>query len=155
MQRRHTRETPHWLKESQVNVEIVCLRSGATGCLLSWSRNENVNTYLCLNCVGCKQPCFVFIFFKKKMYLTKPKLLPCWGAGWRALRFALSLPSALVSETTARMPKETVPGPGSWDKTLSSGKKTKMCFRAMMAPSDTKATVRKLVFMPLPQLRVR
>lgn len=33
LQRRDTRETPHWLKESEVNVEILCLRSGATGCL--------------------------------------------------------------------------------------------------------------------------
>lgn len=120
LQRRHTRETPHWLKESQVNVEIVCLRSGATGCLLSWSSNENVNTYLRLNCVGCKQSCFVFIFLKNNVS-HQAQAASLLGAGWRALRFGLSLPSALVSETTARMPKETVPGPGSWDKTLSFG----------------------------------
>lgn len=87
-----------------------------------WRSNENI-TYLRLNCVGWKQPCFVVFIVKKKMYLTNPKLLSCWelaglphgltvlyplsafllGDGWSALWFTLSLPSALLSETTARM----------------------------------------------------
>lgn len=61
----------------------------------------------------------LFLFKKKKNVSHQPQAASLLGAGWCALRFTLSLPSALVSETTARMPKETVPGPGSWDKTLS------------------------------------
>lgn len=41
-----------------------------------WSSNENI-TYLRLNCVGWKQPCFV-VFIVKKKNLTNPKLLSCW-----------------------------------------------------------------------------
>lgn len=100
-----------------------------------WSSNGNI-TYLRLNCVGWKQPCFVVFIVKKKKISPTPSCFPAgsWlvcpmvcpmvsafllGAGWSALWFTLSLPSALVSETTARMPKETVPGPRSWDRTLS------------------------------------
>lgn len=65
------------------------------------------------------QTAFCFYLKKKKNVSHQPQAASLLGAGWCALRFTLSLPSALVSETTARMPKETVPGPGSWDKTLS------------------------------------
>lgn len=47
-----------------------------------WSSNENI-TYLRLNCVGWKQPCFV-VFIVKKKKSHQPQAAFLLGAGWSA-----------------------------------------------------------------------